>query len=156
MYNDPVQRPLLRKYMFLLIFGAIIWIAALILLIYYWMFLETWARVVGIAGLFFNVGGSLLTILVVFFGMKDMSLLSTSTLTENTKEVDILVPSTTESSLPTIPNSSPTPSTIDIPNKSSPMIDIPNKSSPGTINIPPYLPNNSPTPSTINILLPSP
>lgn len=87
MYNDPLQRHLLRKYMALIILGTIIWFIALILLVYYWDFLETWAKVVGIAGLFFNVGGSLLTVLVVFFGMKNTVVIPTKPI-ENIIKID--------------------------------------------------------------------
>jgi hypothetical protein len=70
MYNDPKQRCHLEKHRNLLIFGAIIWILALVLLIIYWKYLETWARVIGVIGLLFNYGGSLFTLFVIFFGMK--------------------------------------------------------------------------------------
>lgn len=74
MYNDPQQRHHLEKHRNLFIFGAIIWLLALVLLIIYWKYLETWARVIGIIGLLFNYGGSLFTLFVIFFGMKDSNL----------------------------------------------------------------------------------
>lgn len=74
MYNDPKQRCHLEKYRNLFIFGAIIWLLALVLLIIYWKNLETWARVIGVIGLLFNYGGSLFTLFVVFFGVKDSNI----------------------------------------------------------------------------------
>ena len=71
MYNDPQQRHHLEKHRNLFIFGAIIWLLALALLIIYWKNLETWARVIGVIGLLFNYGGSLFTLFVIFFGIKD-------------------------------------------------------------------------------------
>jgi hypothetical protein len=103
MYHDPFQRPLLQRYMYLLIFGAILWFSALFLLIYYWSMLETWARVIGIFGLFFNVGGSLLTIMVVFFGMKDDELLS-SMVEEKISSVPLV---SSQSQVPTSKSPSP-------------------------------------------------
>jgi len=73
LYRDPEQQLLLRQYTLLLVFLSLLWLTALILLIYYWNTLEVWAQVIGIIGLFFNAGGSVLTILVVFFGGKDTS-----------------------------------------------------------------------------------
>ncbi len=73
MYNDPHQRHHLEKYRNLFIFGAIIWILALVLLIIYWKNLETWARVIGVIGLLFNYGGSLFTLFVIYFGMKNVT-----------------------------------------------------------------------------------
>ena len=73
LYRDPEQQLLLRQYTLLLVFLFLLWVTALILLIYYWNTLEVWAQVIGIIGLFFNAGGSILTILVVFFGGKDTS-----------------------------------------------------------------------------------
>ena len=74
MYNDPHQRPFLEKYRNLFMFGAIIWLLALVLLIIYWRSLETWAKVIGIIGLLFNYGGSLFTLFVIFFGIKETNL----------------------------------------------------------------------------------
>ena len=71
MYCDPEQRPHLQKYAPLLVIGSILWLTALILLVYYWNLLETWAKIIGICGLFFNVGGSLVTLLVIFSGLKN-------------------------------------------------------------------------------------
>jgi len=74
MYNDPKQRCYLEKHRNLFMFGAIIWILALVLLIMYWKHLETWARVIGVIGLLFNYGGFLFTLFVIFFVMKDTTI----------------------------------------------------------------------------------
>ena len=71
MYKDPEQSDKLKNYIGLMIFVAIVWITALILLIYYWNSLDLWAQIFGVVGLFFNSGGALFTLLVIYIGMSD-------------------------------------------------------------------------------------
>lgn len=140
MYNDPLQRHLLRKYMALIIIGTIIWFIALILLVYYWDFLETWAKVVGIAGLFFNVGGSLLTVLVVFFGMKH-------TVEIPSKPIETIIQ--VDGSIPSL--SSPNVSTLESPlRKSSSPVSTTDQSS-SNISTPEPIFSKQSSPNTINI-----
>lgn len=135
MYNDPYQRPLLRRYIFLLIFGAILWFSALFLLIYYWKMLEIWAKIIGVFGLLFNMGGSILTILVVFIGMKNIDLLPT-TIEEKLSNVPLV---TSQSPLP-ITSSTPfnplkrsqTSVTLPIPSSINPTPTIPSETVPTT------------------------
>jgi hypothetical protein len=73
MYKDTEQRSKLNNYVWLMTLAALLWIVALVLLIYYWNDLDLWAQVFGVIGLFFNAGGPLFTLLVIYIGMSDKS-----------------------------------------------------------------------------------
>lgn len=70
-YRDPSQRSKITTYAWLVILGFVVWLTAFVLLFYYWNQLELWAQVFALIGLFFNVGGSIFSILVIYLGMKD-------------------------------------------------------------------------------------
>lgn len=95
--SDPDRKIYVREYMILFMFALIIWFVALSLLVYYWNTLELWARVIGVLGLLFNSGGSLITILVVLVGVNKDKLLSEEystspklTITRNDSSVNML------------------------------------------------------------------
>ena len=69
MYKYPEQRSKIRQYTWLIIVAFLIWIAVLFLLFYYWPRLELWARVLAVIGLFFNVGGAIFSLLVIYLVM---------------------------------------------------------------------------------------
>ncbi len=131
MYKDPEQSDKLKKYIGLMIFVAIVWITALILLIYYWNSLDLWAQIFGVVGLFFNSGGALFTLLVIYLGMSDEE----QTEVGATKSVSTInqSPSTITPSPSTI---TPSPSTITpLPSTITP---LPQSSLPSVPPSPPY------------------
>jgi uncharacterized membrane-anchored protein len=65
------EKEKLNQYVWMVILSSILWIAALILLVYYWTSLELWAQVFGITGLLFNAAGPIFTLLVIYLGIKD-------------------------------------------------------------------------------------
>lgn len=95
MYKDPYQRPKLEKYIWLVVLSGIIWITAVVLLVYYWYEMELWAQLFAISGLFFNAGGALFSILVIYLGLKDQTIQPKS-------PIDSVLAITPNPSLPTI------------------------------------------------------
>lgn len=71
MYKDQTKREKLSEYVWVIVLYSIVWILALILLVYYWTSLELWAQIFGSIGLLFNEGGPVFTLLVIFLGMKE-------------------------------------------------------------------------------------
>ena len=59
------------NYFWLMTITVILWLTAFGLLLYYWYNLSLWARTFALIGLFFNVGGSIFTILVIFLGLNE-------------------------------------------------------------------------------------
>jgi hypothetical protein len=106
MYKDPYQRPKLEKYIWLVVLSGIIWITAVALLVYYWYEMELWAQLFAISGLFFNAGGSLFSILVIYLGLKDTQIQPKSRIDSVlAMSPNTTLPSVTETiSLPTVEN----------------------------------------------------
>jgi hypothetical protein len=67
-YHDPEQYDVLRDEWAMLVIYFVIWLSALLLLIYYWSRLELWARVIGLLGLLTSFGGPLITLLAIWLG----------------------------------------------------------------------------------------
>lgn len=67
-YHDPDQRNALTDEWTILLLYFLIWVSALLLLIYYWSQLELWAQIIGILGLLTSTGGPLITLLAVWLG----------------------------------------------------------------------------------------
>jgi hypothetical protein len=97
MYKDPYQRPKLEKYIWLVVLSGIIWITAVALLVYYWYEMELWAQLFAISGLFFNAGGSLFSILVIYLGLKDTQIQPKS-------RIDSVLAMSPNTTLPTVEN----------------------------------------------------
>lgn len=71
MCKDPEKKENFNQYIWMVVLSSIMWIAALILLVYYWTSLELWAKLFGITGLLFNGAGPIFTLLVIYLGIKD-------------------------------------------------------------------------------------
>lgn len=72
MYKDHDRKEKFNQYIWMVVLSSIMWIAALILLVYYWTSLELWAKLFGITGLLFNGAGPIFTLLVIYLGIKDL------------------------------------------------------------------------------------
>lgn len=67
-YNDPDQRDTLKEEWGMLVLYFVIWVTALLLLIFYWSQLELWARIIGLVGLLTFAEGPLITLVAVWLG----------------------------------------------------------------------------------------
>lgn len=67
-YNDPHQRDTLKDEWTILVLYFVVWVSALLVLIYYWSQLELWARILGLVGLLTIAEGPIITLLAVWLG----------------------------------------------------------------------------------------
>lgn len=60
-----------RTFMMLFFLNLLVWVWALLLVIFYWNSLKTWVKVAGVLGLLGLFGGPILTIVVVYISLYD-------------------------------------------------------------------------------------
>ena len=101
MYQDPEQRKKLNNYILAMIIALILWFTAIGLLIYYWNNLDLWAKIFAIIGLFFNAGGSIFSILVIYLGLNENNIPEKSSI--NSPFAVTLIPTKDNSSLNVVP-----------------------------------------------------